>query len=97
MYHPKTMREWMETGDTSAPVTVKIDLTNVCNHNCPGCIDADLIAHDNNELHIDLVKNLLNDDKQFQKFQMNCHEKSKKFDWKSTAKELENLYNSALI
>ena len=43
------------------------------------------------------VKNLLNDDKQFQKFQMNCHEKSKKFDWKSTAKELENLYNSALI
>ena len=61
MYHPKRMREWMETGDTSAPVTVKIDLTNVCNHDCPGCIDADLIANDNNELHIDLVKTLLDD------------------------------------
>ena len=43
------------------------------------------------------VQNLLHDDKQFHKFQMNCHEKSKKFDWKNTAKELENLYKSALI
>jgi len=43
------------------------------------------------------VQNLLYDDKQFHKFQMNCHEKSKKFDWKNTAKELENLYKSALI
>ena len=43
------------------------------------------------------VQNLLNDEKQFHKFQMNCHEKSKKFDWKYTAKELENLYKSALI
>ena len=43
------------------------------------------------------VQNLLHDDKQFHKFQMNSHEKSKKFDWKNTAKELENLYKSALI
>jgi D-inositol-3-phosphate glycosyltransferase len=43
------------------------------------------------------VQNLLNDEKQFHKFQMNCHEKSKKFDWKNTSKELENLYKSALI
>ena len=43
------------------------------------------------------VQNLLNDEKQFHKFQMNCHEKSKKFDWKNTAKELQNLYKSVLI
>ena len=42
------------------------------------------------------VQNLLHDDKQFHQFQMNCHEKSKKFDWKYTAKELENLYKSVL-
>ena len=58
------MHEWMQTGDTKAPITVKIDLTNVCNHNCPGCIDADLIANDNNELSLDLLKKLLQDMKQ---------------------------------
>jgi len=51
----------MDSGDTSAPVTVKIDLTNVCNHNCPGCIDAELIANDNNELSLPAVKSLLLD------------------------------------
>ncbi len=64
LYHPDRMKEWMSTGDTVAPITVKIDLTNVCNHNCPGCIDADLIANDNNELPIDLVKELLLDMKE---------------------------------
>lgn len=64
LYHPKRIKEWSATGDTTAPVTVKIDLTNVCNHNCPGCIDADLIANDNNELSLDLIKDLLKDLKQ---------------------------------
>ena len=61
LYHSKRMNEWLESNDTQAPITVKIDLTNVCNHNCPGCIDADLIANDNNELHLDLIKPLLDD------------------------------------
>lgn len=61
LYHSERMKEWFDTGDTSAPVTVKIDLTNVCNHNCPGCVDADLIADDNNQLKLDLVKELLED------------------------------------
>lgn len=60
-YHSERMSEWQTTGDTKAPVTVKIDLTNVCNHNCPGCIDADLIANDNNELSYDLLTSLLDD------------------------------------
>ena len=61
LYHPKRVAEWMEKDDTTAPITVKIDLTNVCNHNCPGCIDAELIANDNNELPLELLKQLLQD------------------------------------
>ena len=61
LYHPDRMQEWMLSADTTAPITVKIDLTNVCNHDCPGCIDAELIANDNNELNLDLLKDLLVD------------------------------------
>ena len=68
-------------------------LSEIIENNVNGYLTEGLINSQVNNF----VKNLLNDDKQFQKFQMNCHEKSKKFDWKSTAKELENLYNSALI
>ena len=68
-------------------------LSEIIENNVNGYLTEGLINSQVNNF----VKNLLNDDKQFQKFQMNCHEKSKKFDWKSTAKEIENLYNSALI
>ena len=61
LYHPEKYLQWQQSGDTSGPITVKIDLTNVCNHNCPGCIDADLIANDNNELKYNLVVSLLGD------------------------------------
>lgn len=40
--HPERYAEWYKSGDTSAPVSVKLDLTNVCCHNCPGCIDGAL-------------------------------------------------------
>ena len=42
LYHPKRLAQWLETGDT-IPINVKIDLTNVCNHNCPGCTGFGLI------------------------------------------------------
>lgn len=57
--HPKKYEEWYQNGDTSGPVTVKIDLTNVCNHDCPGCIDYELIHNDNNSLNFDLFEHLL--------------------------------------
>tara|TARA_Y100001973_G_C5176450_1_gene322265 strand:+ start:532 stop:1590 length:1059 start_codon:yes stop_codon:yes gene_type:complete len=57
--HPEKYKSWYETGDTLGPATVKIDLTNVCNHDCPGCIDYDLIANDNNSLNLDLFSYLL--------------------------------------
>ena len=68
-------------------------LLEIIEHNVNGYLAEGLINSQVNNF----VKNLLHDDKLFQKFQMNCHEKSKKYDWKSAVKELENLYNSALI
>lgn len=58
--HPKKYEQWFDTGDTLGPITVKIDLTNVCNHDCPGCIDYELIHNDNNSLNFDLFEDLLN-------------------------------------
>ena len=58
--HPKRYQEWYNNGDTIGPVTVKIDLTNVCNHDCPGCIDYELIHNDNNSLNFNLFEDLLN-------------------------------------
>jgi len=54
--HPAKYAEWYEHGDTSGPVNIKIDLTNVCNHDCPGCIDYELIHNDNNSLSFDHSK-----------------------------------------
>lgn len=59
--HLDSLNEWSKTGDTSAPISVKIDLTNVCNHDCPGCIDYELIENDNNSLSFELLKSLLVD------------------------------------
>ncbi len=35
--HLHTVTEWL-AGDNPFPITVELDLTNKCNHNCPGCI-----------------------------------------------------------
>jgi glycosyltransferase involved in cell wall biosynthesis len=68
-------------------------LSEIIENNVNGYLAEELI----NSRVNNFVKNLLHDDKQFQNFQMNCHEKSKKFDWTITAKELENLYKLVLI
>ncbi len=60
-HHPKKYSDWYEKGDTQGPVTVKIDLTNVCNHSCPGCIDHDLIENDNNNLSLKTIEKLLDE------------------------------------
>jgi len=57
--HPDKFNQWYKNGDTAGPVTVKIDLTNVCNHDCPGCIDYELIHNDNNSLNYSLFNNML--------------------------------------
>jgi len=59
LYQADRFYEWEKDGDTSSPITVKIDLTNVCNHDCPGCIDFDLIANDNNQLSLETLDKVL--------------------------------------
>lgn len=85
----------IEANTMGVPVltTNQGSLSELIENNVNGYLTGDLINSQVNNF----VQNLLNDDKQFYKFQMNCHEKSKKFDWKNTAKELENLYKSVLI
>ena len=40
------------------------------------------------------VINLLQDKREFEEVMLNCIEKSKKYDWKNTTMEIENLYSS---
>lgn len=40
--HPIEYAKWYMEGKTNNPITVKIDLTNKCNHSCEHCIDKDL-------------------------------------------------------
>lgn len=42
------------------------------------------------------VRDLLRDNKTFEEAMFNCIEKSKKYDWKNTAMEIENLYSSII-
>ena len=42
------------------------------------------------------VVNLLQDNRKFEEVMFNCIEKSKKYDWKNTAMEIENLYSSII-
>ena len=85
----------IEANSMGVPVltTNQGSLSELIENNVNGYLTEELVSSQVNNF----VQNLLHDDKQFHKFQMNCHEKSKKFDWKSTAKELENLYKSVLI
>ena len=85
----------IEANSMGVPVltTNQGSLSELIENNVNGYLTEELVSSQVNNF----VQNLLHDDKQFHKFQVNCHEKSKKFDWKSTAKELENLYKSVLI
>jgi len=57
--HPENYLQWYRQGYTSNPITVKIDLTNVCNHRCPHCIDASLRGKES--LNIDRLNVLLDE------------------------------------
>ena len=85
----------IEANSMGVPVltTNQGSLSELIENNVNGYLTEELVSSQVNNF----VQNLLHDDKQFHKFQVNCHEKSKKFDWKSTAKELENLYKLVLI
>ena len=63
-------------------------LTEIIEHNNNGYISENLIDGKVN----DFVKNLLTDDKKFNEISKYCLEKSKKYDWESTSKELVDIY-----
>ena len=55
LHHPKKYSDWYQKGDTSGPITVKIDLTNVCNHSCSFCNMADTLATDNSIINYKIL------------------------------------------
>ena len=63
-------------------------LTEIIEHNNNGYISENLIDGKVN----DFVKTLLTDDKKFNEISKYCLEKSKKYDWGSTSKELVDIY-----
>ncbi len=48
-----------QSGGLPAPVTVELDLTNACNHACPGCTFSYLVNIDKSSLPFDLAKRVV--------------------------------------
>ena len=67
-------------------------LMEIIEHKNNGYISENLIDGKVN----DFVKNLLTDDKKFNEISKYCLEKSKKYDWGSTSKELVNIYEGLI-
>ena len=67
-------------------------LMEIIEHKNNGYISENLIDGKVN----DFVKNLLTDDKKFNKISKYCLEKSKKYDWGSTSKELVDIYEGLI-
>ena len=67
-------------------------LTEIIEHNNNGYISENLIDGKVN----DFVKNLLTNDKKFNEISKYCLEKSKKYDWGSTSKELVDIYEGLI-
>ncbi len=55
--HPDRLSEWIKTWSVK-PISVEIDPTNKCNHNCPFCAGNRLFW--NAELSLDNMKNIIN-------------------------------------
>ncbi|MAG02067.1 hypothetical protein CMI42_01915, partial [Candidatus Pacearchaeota archaeon] len=55
--HPNQIRAWLEEG-YSIPIGIDIDLTNRCQHNCPGCLSA-FNRQDQEEIPFEKAKELI--------------------------------------
>lgn len=58
--HLDRLASW-QTGEMPAPVTVELDLTNSCNHACPGCTFSYLVNKDGSSLPYHLAANTINE------------------------------------
>lgn len=56
--HIDRISDWLQ-GNNPSPITVEIDLTNVCNHRCPECVVSYFRVNDNNILNQDLAKDII--------------------------------------
>lgn len=56
--HIDKVHQWLSTGDTF-PVTIELDMTNACNHQCPSCFG--YFGQSRQSLDISLVLNVLQD------------------------------------
>ena len=67
-------------------------LMEIIENNKNGYLSENIIDKDVNNF----VNNLINNDEKFEEISLSCIEKSKKYDWKNTAMEIENLYSSII-
>ena len=67
-------------------------LMEIIENNKNGYLSENLIDKDVNNF----VSNLLNEDKKSEEISLSCIEKSKKYDWKNTAMEIEIHYSSII-
>lgn len=52
--HLDRVNEWLE-GKNPPPITVELDMTNICNHNCPECVSSYFRTPDKSYLSKDLA------------------------------------------
>jgi MoaA/NifB/PqqE/SkfB family radical SAM enzyme len=57
LFHVDKLNDWQQ-GKNPYPVTVEIDLTNNCNHKCPGCCGS---MKNHKKLKLDTVKKVIDD------------------------------------
>ncbi len=55
--HLDRLNEWLTKGITK-PITIEIDPTNICNHNCPGCAGNKICPQ--GSLSLDFMKKVIN-------------------------------------
>jgi MoaA/NifB/PqqE/SkfB family radical SAM enzyme len=58
LQHLDRLAAWQQ-GELAAPVTVELDLTNACNHACPGCTFSYLVNIDKSSLPFDLARRVI--------------------------------------
>lgn len=56
--HLDRVNEWLRGGNP-APITVELDMTNICNHRCPECVVNYFRIADNSSLSLKLAKSII--------------------------------------
>lgn len=57
--HPERLLSWASKGKTSWPITLEVDMSNICNDACPNCAGGRSVSKD--KLSYDFVKNIIDE------------------------------------